>query len=145
MCKIVALDQPLIAEWHAHWPSEQVYSNISVRSLQTLIPDEHFMMVMTLRRGGEPRSLVFRMKRTVRPAGQRIWHEAEVRGGRGALAAAYPQMPISLRPFEDDPIITRDGSSPCTFVEALEHARHLAHFCGCPVIYTYDGSGWGTA
>jgi len=145
MCKVAALDQSLVDQWRAGRDPDQLFSEASVRALLALIPDEHFMAVVTLRRGGEPRSLVFRMQRTVLAAGRRLWDEARERGGRGALAAAYPQMPISLRPFEDDPVISRDGSSRCTFAQALVQARHLARFNRCPVIYTYDESGWGTA
>ena len=88
---------------------------------------------------------MFRLQRTIQAVGRQLWNDAKERGGRGSLAAIHPGMPISLRPFEDDPVISRDGSSSCTFAQGVAQARYLARFNGCAVIYTYDESGLGTA
>jgi hypothetical protein len=59
-----------------------------LRSRQALLQDDHFR-VAALRRGGEPCSLVFLTKWTIRLAGHDVCEEAHERGREGALVTAY--------------------------------------------------------
>lgn len=41
--------------------------------------------------------------------------------------------------------ISKQGLQECSFMEALAGAHELAHWTKCDVIYTFDGSTWGSA
>jgi hypothetical protein len=63
------LDVAVVQAWLAAWDESDVFSDAAVLHLQSLIADAHCLVVITLRVGREPRSLVFRrVKRVLPPA-----------------------------------------------------------------------------
>jgi hypothetical protein len=62
------LDLAIVQEWLAAWDESNIFSDASVRHLQSLITDPFCLVVVTLGIGREPRSLVFRrVKYTLPP------------------------------------------------------------------------------
>jgi len=142
--RIVPLEQPIIDQWYSAWSQESLFSEPAIRYLGSLIPAEHFMVVVTTNRQGFPRSLVFRLQRTVQAAGHRV-RDILAREGQSPSAAASLRQPIHLHPLEGDPVVSRWGNDPCTFAEAINQARYLSRWSRCSVIFAYDGSGVGHA
>jgi hypothetical protein len=60
MAREKPLDLALVQAWLAAWNERDVFSDASVRHLQSLITDPLCLVVVTLGVGREPRSLVFR-------------------------------------------------------------------------------------
>jgi hypothetical protein len=143
MTRIMPLEQSIIDQWCSAWSQESLFSEPAIRHLGSLIPAEHFMVVATMNCQGSPRSLVFRLQRTVQAAGHRLRDTVAREGQR--LSAAYLRQPIRLRPLEDDPVVSRWGNDTCTFAEAMNQARYLSRWSRCNVIFVYDGSGVGHA
>jgi len=72
MTRIMPLEQPILDQWCSAWSQESLFSEPAIGHLGSLIPAEHFMVVVTMNRQGFPRSLVFRLQRTVQVAGHRL-------------------------------------------------------------------------
>jgi hypothetical protein len=68
----MALEKPLgldvVQAWLDAWDESDLFSDPAVLHLQSLVADNHCLLVVTLMAGGEPRSLVFRRWRYVLPA-----------------------------------------------------------------------------
>jgi hypothetical protein len=61
------LGLPIVQEWLAAWDESNIFSDASVRHLQSLITDPFCLVVVTLGVGHEPRSLVFRRVKYMLP------------------------------------------------------------------------------
>jgi hypothetical protein len=68
MAREKSLDLAVVQAWLAAWDERDLFSDAAVHHLQSLIPDAHCLVVVTLGVGREPRSLVFRRRRYVLPA-----------------------------------------------------------------------------
>ena len=72
----MAREQPLepaaVRTWLARWEQRDPFCDDAVRDLQTLLPDNHCYVVITLGTGREPRSLVFCRCRHVFPLTRNI-------------------------------------------------------------------------
>jgi hypothetical protein len=55
--------------------------------------------------------LLFRMQKTVSPAGERLRAEYEAKGKLGELAKRFHDRRIILEPLTDQPIISNQGAS----------------------------------
>jgi hypothetical protein len=66
MAKEKPLELEAVQTWLAAWEENDLYSDAAVRHLQSLIPDNHCIVVITRGVGCPPRSLVFRRWRRVR-------------------------------------------------------------------------------
>ena len=173
----MARERPLapatVEPWLAAWARDP-FCDDSIRHLQTLIPDHHCFVVVTLGVGARPRSLTFRRWRHVVP----VQWDVAVQGLRLPAYESYDMIvgadaPAAPRPGQfwhqtgtkkqsvfrwdgadwtlygivrDDPIISRQGKQECGFMEALAGVHDLARWNkGADVIYTFDGSTWGNA
>jgi len=67
MAREKPLDVGDVQGWQAAWNGSDVFSDAAVLHLQSLIPDPHCLVVVTLGVGREPRSLVFRRQKRVLP------------------------------------------------------------------------------
>jgi hypothetical protein len=68
MAQVKPLDLAVVQDWLAAWDESNIFSDASVRHLQSLITDPFCLVVVTLGIGREPRSLVFRrVKYTLPP------------------------------------------------------------------------------
>jgi hypothetical protein len=67
MARVKPLDLAVVQTWLAAWDESDVFSDASVRHLQSLITDPFCLVVVTLGVGREPRSLVFRRVKQMIP------------------------------------------------------------------------------
>jgi hypothetical protein len=67
MARVKPLDLGVVQAWLAAWDENDVFSDASVRHLQSLITDPFCLVVVTLGVGREPRSLVFRRVKQMIP------------------------------------------------------------------------------
>jgi hypothetical protein len=67
MAQVKPLDLAIVQEWLAAWDESNIFSDASVRHLQSLITDPLCLVVVTLGVGREPRSLVFRRVKQMIP------------------------------------------------------------------------------
>jgi hypothetical protein len=148
----MASEQPLEPEvvrtWLAMWEQRDPFCDDAVRHLQTLIPDNHCCVVITLGIGRERRSLVFRRWRHVIPLARNIteqkaellecdfykmlvspaapmarndsqfWHQT----GTGTKAEKVHQWNganwMLYGYVRDDLIISKQGKQDCGFIRA---------------------------
>lgn len=77
----------IVQQWLAAWDESNIFSDASVRHLQSLITDPFCLVVVTLGIGREPRSLVFRrVKYTLPPVPPKAnIHDMSRRSSREAL------------------------------------------------------------
>jgi hypothetical protein len=181
MAKEKPLDAEVVRNWLAALGERELFSDAGVRHLQSLIPDNNCMVVVTLSVTGKSRSLVFRRRRRIVPTLKGIdfqmpklilspLPEAKVDELENLfVAVSAPASPTngqlwldtsakSKKVFQwdgthwtlyghlrDAIIISKQGLQECSFMEALANAHELARWSKCDVIYTFDGSTWGTA
>jgi hypothetical protein len=67
MARVKPLDLGVVQAWLAAWDENDVFSDASVRHLQSLITDPFCLVFVTLGIGREPRSLVFRRVKRMLP------------------------------------------------------------------------------
>jgi hypothetical protein len=68
MAQVKPLDLAVVQEWLAAWDERDIFSDVAVRHLKSLITEPFCIVVVTLGVGREPRSLVFRrLKRMLPP------------------------------------------------------------------------------
>jgi hypothetical protein len=67
MAREKPLDLAVVQTWLSAWNESEIFSDAAVRHLQSLITDPLCMVVVTLRIGREPRSLVFRRVKQMIP------------------------------------------------------------------------------
>jgi hypothetical protein len=67
MAREKPLGLAIVQEWLAAWDESNIFSDASVRQLQSLITDPFCLVVVTLGVGREPRSLVFRRVKYMLP------------------------------------------------------------------------------
>jgi hypothetical protein len=142
MVKVIPLDASLSERWLVR---RNPFSDEAIRDLQVSIAADHFMVVATLTRAGNSLSLIFRMQRTIQPAGVRLRADHGTRGELAELRQRLPGRPIELEPLTDKPIVVARGERPTFYKEAIERARTLAQWAGCPTIYGFDGENSGRA
>jgi len=174
MAKERALAPVIVETWLAAWAPRDPFCDESVRHLQSLIPDDHCFVVVTLGVGALPRSLLFRrwrhvvpVRRDLAPHGRwlpddatpamiegpdapaaprpgQLWHQT---GGKAHSVFRWDGTDWTLYgALRDDPIISKQGTQECGFMEALASAHDLATWNqGAEIIYTFDGSTWGNA
>jgi hypothetical protein len=66
MAREKPLDVTVVQAWLAAWDESDLFSEAAIHHFQSFIADPHCLVVLTLRVGREPRSLVFRrVKRVV--------------------------------------------------------------------------------
>lgn len=145
MIDLKTLDEALMDRWLSVWSQRDPFSDEAAYALQELIPDDHFIAVVTLCRSGLPYSLIFRTLRSVRPAGRRLREKMSDPKSAEAFVGLFHHRPIDLKPFTDQPIITKQGRTPCSFQEAFASATRYAASAHCPLLYTYDGTFLGRA
>ena len=103
MAQVKPLDLAVVQAWLAGWNERDIFSDASVRHLQSLITDPFCLVVVTLGIGREPRSLVFRrVKYTLPPVPPKPniqdmsrwrFREALLRGARGRIEQ-FRSMPV---------------------------------------------------
>jgi hypothetical protein len=110
------LDLAVVKAWLAAWDESNIFSDASVRHLQSLITDPFCLVVVTMGVGREPRSLLFRrMKRMIpvlipplpaflKPTLYAVYGEdgrfqIRMSGGRPGMKQEaippFPEMPVS--------------------------------------------------
>jgi hypothetical protein len=67
MARVKPLDLGVVQAWLAAWDESNIFSDASVRHLQSLITDPFCLVVVTLGIGRKPRSLVFRRTKYTLP------------------------------------------------------------------------------
>jgi hypothetical protein len=67
MAEVKPLDLAVVQAWLSAWTERDIFSDASVRHLQSLITDPLCLVVITLGVGREPRSLVFRRLKQMIP------------------------------------------------------------------------------
>jgi hypothetical protein len=67
MAQVKLLDLAVVQAWLSAWNERDIFSDASVRHLQSLITDPLCLVVLTLGVGREPRSLVFRRVKQMIP------------------------------------------------------------------------------
>jgi hypothetical protein len=65
MAREKPLDVAVVQAWLTAWDESDLFSDAAVHHLQSFITDPHCLVVVTLRAGREPRSLVFRRVKRV--------------------------------------------------------------------------------
>ena len=88
------LDLEIVQEWLA-WDENNIFSDASVRHLQSLITDPFCLVVVTLGIGREPRSLVFRsVKRMLPPVPTRRPHPSAALRELQEQIEKFRSMPV---------------------------------------------------
>ena len=68
----------VVRTWLATWEQRDPFCDDAIRDLQTLVPDNHCYVVITLGTGRDPRSLVFRRWKHVIPFARTKMEAAEL-------------------------------------------------------------------
>ena len=142
VAKVIPLDSSVSNEWLGWLDGRDPFSDEAIRHLQNLIAVDHFMVAATVMRERLPFPLVFRVKKTILPAGERLRAEYDAKGKRGELTQRLGT--IDLEPLADLPVISLRAKQPGFLIEALSQAQVLASWTNCPIIYTFDGSKFGS-
>jgi len=134
MAKEKSLDLAAVQTWLSAWEENDLYSDAAIRHLQSLIPDNHCMVVITRGVNCLPRSLVFRR-----------WRRVELVPPTPAIQAGRVR-PASLDP---DRMAMFDGPNPPTapiagqlWLQVDVTPRQRIYAWAAQRIFRWDGTQW---
>ncbi|WEX08251.1 hypothetical protein [Chelativorans sp. AA-79] len=144
MAAIISLDPRVRDAWLSSWIGQDMFCATAIQELHAMLPGRHFMVVLTIARAGQPYSVVFRAWKTP-PSAVPLGTPPGFQTRRLAAIAHLGKHAVEQDPLPDHLFISKRSGDPCSFVEALDHARGMSRFWPCPVIYVFDGTAYSRA